>query len=120
MMAELAVTLKLNPLQLAVRLELFPNRHDERRRKLALSADQNHLIHKTRCFDRLLDWLWRDILTTRSLKQFLLAIRDAQESILVQRADISGLEPAIAGEDCARLFGLVVITAHYIWTTHFD
>ncbi len=78
------------------------------------------MIHKARRFNCLLDRLRRDVLAARSLEQLFLAIRDAQESILVEGADVACLKPSIPREHSARLFRLVVITAHHIWTTHFD
>src|SRR5262249_42552362 len=114
------VALYFDAFQLAVRLDLFPIRNHQRRRKLALRPDQDHLVHKARLFDRLLDWLRRDVLAARSLEQLFLTIRDAQESVSVHRADVACLKPAIAGENCARFLRLVVITAHHVWTTHFD
>src|SRR5262249_36846935 len=120
MPAKFGVTLYFDPFQLAVRLELFPHGHHEHRRKLAFGADQNYLAHKPRRFDRLLDWLRRDGFTGGSFEQIFLTIRDAQESILIEGADVASLKPAIAGEHCARFFGLVEIAAHHIWTTYFD
>ena len=120
MPAKLAATLYFNPFQLAVRLELLPDRHDQRRRKLALRSNQHHLVHKPRAFDRLFDRLRRNVLAAGSLEQLFLAIGDAQKAVFIERADVACLEPTIARENRARLFGLVVIAAHHVWTTHFD
>src|ERR1051325_3163869 len=120
MLAKFGVTLYFDSFQLAVRLELFPHGHHERRRKLPLRANQNHLVHKSRRLDRLLDWLRRDVLAARSFEQLFLTIRDAQESVRIDCADVARLKPAIAGEHRARFFGLVVIAAHHVWTTHLD
>src|ERR1041384_7506426 len=120
MITKLAATFNFNPFQLAVRLELFPRGHDQRRRKLALRSNQHHLVHKTRTLDRLLDWLRRDVLAARRLEQLLLTIGDAQKSIFIERANIARLEPAVAREHRARFFRLVVVTAHHVWTTHFN
>src|ERR1051325_2059380 len=120
MPAHLTVALTFKTLQLAVRLELFPVRDHQRCRKLTLSTYQHHLVHEARGFNRLFDRLRRDVLATGSLEQLLLAIRNAQEAVLIDRADVAGLEPAVAREHGSRLVRLVVITAHHVWTTHFD
>src|SRR5688572_22466752 len=120
MAAEIAVAFYFNPLQLAVRLELFPNRHDQRRRKLTLRSDQYDLIHKPRSFDCLFDRLWGNVLAAGSLEQLFLAIGDTQKSVFVERADVARLEPTITGEDRACFFRLVVIAAHHVWTTYLD
>src|SRR4029079_6098547 len=66
------------------------------------------------------DRLRRDVLTTGSLEQLFLPIGDAQKTILIERANVTGLEPAVAGKHGPPFFRLVVVTAHHVWTTHFD
>src|SRR6185503_20376204 len=120
MFAEFTPILYFDPFQLAVRLQLLPLRHDQRRGKLPFRANQHHLVHKARPLDRLLDRLRRDVFTARRLEQLFLSIRDSQKPVGIKRAYVARLEPTTIREHSARLVRLVVITAHDVWTTHFD
>src|SRR5215203_3646718 len=118
MMTKLATACHFNSLQLAIRFELFPNRHNQRRRKLPFRSNQYNLVNKARAFYCALDRLWRNVFAAGRLKQLFLAISYPEKSVFIDRSDIAGLEPAVFGKHRARLFRFVVITAHHVWSTN--
>src|SRR6185503_3617147 len=60
------------------------------------------------------------VLSARGFEQLLLTICNSQKAILIESANVAGLEPAVFRKDGARRLGFVVIPAHYIWTTSFN
>ena len=52
-----------------------------------------------------------DLLAVREDQQFLLAAGDRQESVRVERAEVAGVEPAVANRFGRRL-GLLPVTLH--------
>ena len=54
------------------------------------------------CFEHVLEVLRRDVLPAGGNDHVLLAIGDGQEAVLVERADVSGVEPAVPRERGSR------------------
>ena len=74
--------------------------HDEYGWKLALVAQQRRFAHQQVGLQRVLDRLRSDELAARSLDQVLLAVGDGEKTLLIESADVAGLEPAILERIC--------------------
>src|SRR5207248_5230982 len=81
------------------RCERLPVGDDERRRRLAARADDDHLADVLALLDETLDELRGYVLAVRELEQLLLAVGDEEVAALVRVAHVAGLEPAVLRED---------------------
>ena len=92
-------------------LELIPVRHDQYDRELALVADHHRLRDILVRPELVLDRLWRDVLAARRNDDVLLAIGDAQKSVL-QFTDVTGVKPARFVDVLFRCDVVVVVALH--------
>ncbi len=67
-----------------------------------LVADQRRLATSMTVLQLVLDGLRRDQLAAGGLQQFLLAIGDVEEAVLIEVRDIAGAEPAVGIESTRR------------------
>src|SRR6185369_17028936 len=85
---------------------------DQRGSKLARVTNNDDLRDEPARLDQTLDSLRRNVLSAACLDQVLLAIRDNQEPIRIDVADVSGPKPAVGGERLFVLGGAVVVALH--------
>src|SRR4029079_18312067 len=88
-------------------------RDDQRRREATAIAEDDDLGDERAALQRRLDRLRRDLLAAGGVQQILLAIRDRQVAVGVERADVAGVEPAVL-EDGGGLVRLVVVAQHHV------
>ena len=74
-----------------------------------LVADQRGLRHQDGVLQLVFDGLRRDQLAAGGLEQFLLAVGDVEESVVVEVADIAGAEPAFGVEALCVGVGLLPV-----------
>ncbi len=90
--------------------------HQDRRAELAVVTDRRCLADQRDGLQRGLEVCRADVLATRRDDQLLLAIDDAQVTVVVELADVAREQPAI-DERRARLFGLLEVSLEHVATT---
>src|SRR6185503_15180729 len=85
-------------------------RRNERGDELVLVADQRNLGDHYGVFELVFDGLWSDKLASGGFEEFLLAIGDVEEAVLVEASDVAGREPAISVEALRVRIWLVPIS----------
>ena len=104
---------KARPLRagpVAHRVGLDPDQRDE---ELAAVADHHRLAHVRRDLEAVLDLRRRDVLAAGGDDHVLLAVGDRQEALLVDRADVAGVEPAVGVDGGGGGVGVLVVAGEH-------
>src|SRR5215211_651182 len=80
---------------------------------LALVADGDRLAHQRDLLQPRLDVGRREVLTRRRDDELLLAVDDLQVTVVVELADVAGLEETVLGHGLRGLVGQVAVALHH-------
>ena len=83
---------------------------DERGDELVLVADERALRNHHGVLELVFDGLWGDHFAAGGLEQFLLAVGDVEESVVIETGDVAGAEEAV-GVEAFRIRGRLVPVA---------
>jgi hypothetical protein len=96
MAEQLAEVARTDPLRARPELEVVECRHDQSHDVRATITKEDGVLDQGRGPELVLDGLRRDVLAAGRDQQVLLPVRDAQESVVIELADVAGREPAAA------------------------
>lgn len=92
--------------------------NDQGDNELAAIPDDHGIQNVRAGLERIFDGLRRDKFSGGGFEQVLFAIGDEEVVVLVEIADVAGVEPTVFGQDFARGVGALVVTLHHQGTTN--
>ncbi len=87
-------------------------RNEDHGAEVAAIADHHDLFDELARLELVFDRLGRHVLAARGLDQVLLAIGDPEEAVVVELADVAGVEPAFRVDRGSGGLGQVVVPLH--------
>jgi hypothetical protein len=101
-------------------LERGKVRHEQRRNELAALAEQDSLCHERVAPEFVLNRLRGNLFADRSQDEVLPAVSDRQIAFVVERPDVTRVEPAVRFEHGPRRLRVVVVSAHDVRSARED